>query len=257
MGGARGLSCPRFVHCREETPLKHTTRKRARLGAKAIGWESKCSPCTSAPWMAAASAWTSGPRRRWPECGRNSRRHSGPYQISYENLDTYVGKLIAEQLKNVVTYLCGARVKVADAMHGERRITPSNTRVHSSGVRSSGRHHSNPPSIWWDTRTHPSDSSPAPSSSAAGGEEAQIRRAALCNGPSLRAAPGAFTDMHEEPFRKRPQPRQGGLRESCRGRWPCRAGASAASAAALSRREGGSPNRHRVPVNGKCTAWSA
>ena len=62
MGGARGLSCPRFVHCREETPLKHTTRKRAWLGAKAIEWESKCSPCTCAPWMAAASAGTSGPR---------------------------------------------------------------------------------------------------------------------------------------------------------------------------------------------------
>ena len=66
-----------------------------------------------------------------------------------------------------------------------------------------------------------------------------------------------FSDMHEEPFRKRAQPRQGGLRESCRGRWPSRAGASAASAAALPRREGGSPNRRRVPVNGKCTAWSA
>ena len=62
MGGAKGLSCPRFVHCREETPLKHTTRKRAWLGAKAIEWESKCSPCTCAPWMAAASAGTSGPR---------------------------------------------------------------------------------------------------------------------------------------------------------------------------------------------------
>ena len=62
MGGAKGLSCPRFVHCREETPLKHTTRKRAWLGAKAIEWESKCSPCTCDPWMAAASAGTSGPR---------------------------------------------------------------------------------------------------------------------------------------------------------------------------------------------------
>ena len=73
---------PLNVYAHEGTSEQESARGNASSGPRGTPLthsQGPCSPSTCAPWMAAASAWASGRRRRLPKCRRNSRCGMGAF----------------------------------------------------------------------------------------------------------------------------------------------------------------------------------